>query len=449
MLPRCLLLYFLSFSLAAETAAKADYPASDLRKLSEEDLLELDEFLSRVQQVLHPKDTVVDKLESVQAPFARLVAKLANVPPVKPLHRLTRKVRNGDDAFVAQDEVAAAADSLLADQRESYLSMRLILDALFGMEDVESDAESGSDTDDSDSDDEEDGEEEEGEDEDEGEEEELDDGDDDAGDDDAGDGEAGEGEAGEGETGEGDDAEEGEEEDLDDYDWFYRIFGSKSKGARAAVDKAPGVASLELAALAKRSLAVNRAVNRGVAQRADLHAKPGETSDAKSEPSALIEPKPESSTHQTSKHAEPTPKSLTVPTPLAAPAILLSSQTTSVPALYSKTVKTSATYHSSSVYVEEPKSVATESFSLTLVYAAPEETPQPETAAPDQIVPEETVPEESVPVIFGPEESAVCNLTFGNWSWACAPTSSGSARSWSVALVVAVSAATLFAIFLV
>lgn len=431
MLPRFLLLYFVSFSLAADTAAKADLPASDLRKLSHEDLVELDEFLSRVQQVLHPKDTVVDKLESVQAPFARLVAKLASVPPVKPLHRLTRKVRNGDDAFAAQDDVAAAADTLLADQRESYLSMRLILDALFGMEDGESDGESGSDSDDSDSDEEEDADEEE-------EEEEGEDGEE------AEDGEEGE-DGEEVEGGEDGEEVEGGEEDLDDYDWFYRIFGSKDKGARAAVDKAPGVASLEIAALAQRSRAVHRAVQPR-AESAKSEAKseapakstapatssaPTKTTEAakSTAPSSKLETrtkrKSSLSAAPESKHVAPTTSALPV------------ASTSESPVTPTTTTSPSTPVPTSLAYVKPSTSVEPESSTLKLEYAVPEETPAPE----------QTVPEETAPVIVGPEESDACNLTFGNWSLACAPTTSGSARQLSVVLAAAVAATTLFAIF--
>ncbi|OVF09647.1 hypothetical protein A9F13_04g01276 [Clavispora lusitaniae] len=221
MLPRSLLLCFVSVAFAADASVKnADLPLSDLRKLSQEDLVELDEFLSRVQQVLHPKDTMVDKLGAAQAPFARLVAKLGAVPPV---HRLSRKIKG--DEFSA-GEVSAQADSPedLAQQRQTYSSMRSILDVLFGMEDgVDSDA----DSDDSDSDDNADSDAE------------LSDAD--AADDDV-----------------DDDAEaDGDlsDDDLDDYDWFYRIFGTTKdgKGARAAVDEAtPKVGSLELQAQAQR-----------------------------------------------------------------------------------------------------------------------------------------------------------------------------------------------------
>lgn len=459
MLPRYLLLYFASFSLAADTAIRANYPASDLRELSQEDLVELDEFLSRVQQVLHPKDTVVDKLESVQAPFARLVAKLANVPPAKPLHRLTRKVRKNDEAFVALDDVAAAADSLAAEQRESYLSMRLLLDALFGIEDVDSDGESGSDSD-SDSD-EEDAEEEEEEEEvkedEEGDEEEADEGEE---------GEEEEGEAGEdGEEGDAVDGGEGEtgegaEEDLDDYDWFYRIFGSKDRGARAAVTKNPGVASLELAALAKRPRAVNRAVKRVVAAQAGeaqfkaATTQPATTATAepvKTEPATtkstgqptstkLEEARPSAKSKSKSKSKSKT-KTLSAEHVKSETA---GSTSTSLLTVHSSTkvivpspTPTLAYVESSSVV--EPSSVALESSTLKVEYSVPEETP----------VPEQAVPEETAPAIVGPEESDACNLTFGNWSWACAPTTSAGTPGWSAALFVVVGATALFAIFLV
>ncbi|KAF5209772.1 hypothetical protein E0198_004083 [Clavispora lusitaniae] len=202
MLPRSLLLCFVSVAFAADASVKnADLPLSDLRKLSQEDLVELDEFLSRVQQVLHPKDTMVDKLGAAQAPFARLVAKLGAVPPV---HRLSRKIKG--DEFSA-GEVSAQADSPedLAQQRQTYSSMRSILDVLFGMEDgVDSDA----DSDDSDSDDNADSDAE------------LSDAD--AADDDVDDDADADGDL--------------SDDDLDDYDWFYRIFGTTKdgKGARAA-----------------------------------------------------------------------------------------------------------------------------------------------------------------------------------------------------------------------
>lgn len=435
MLPRCLLLYFLSFSLAAGTAAKADFPASDLRKLSEEDLVELDEFLSRVQQVLHPKDTVVDKLESVQAPFARLVAKLANVPPVKPLHRLTQKVK-ADQEFSDQKEVAAAAEMLLEDQRESYLSMRLLLDALFGLEDVESDAESGSDSEDSGSDDEG---EDEGEDDEADEDEDAENG---AGEDDT--------EAGTGDGGLGD-------EDVDDYDWFYRIFGSKAKGAVAAVEKAPEVASLELAALARRSSGANQARNRVMAQ-AESPFKSPEAEDTKlvdtkvslsHEPTLTEESPTKFSPTETWATETPTTKiqsTETLSTEIA-PAPILSAPILSRYTKSSSTTAVSTTRipASESTVAKEPKLVSPESSTLKLQFSVPQETGVPE----DLSSPKETVPEEAVPVITGPAESDACNLTFGNWSWDCAPLTSSSARNWSLASALALVATTLLAIFVV